>query len=98
MLFAQKWSAPPGLIRPAARHMAGTCVCTTASSPASRLTCGAWGVLVDPGPGWVVGCSWESTTLGPLCVVPPWGSPLLSHIGGARALKEGSFWYGKGVV
>lgn len=44
----------------------------------------------------VVQCSWESSTLGPMCLVPLWGSVLLFLIDGAQALEEGSFRYWKG--
>ena len=44
----------------------------------------------------VVQCFWESSTLGPMCLVSLGGSALLFLTDGAQALEEGSFRYWKG--
>lgn len=41
----------------------------------------------------VVQCSWESSTLGPMCLVPLRASALLFLTVGAQALEEESFRY-----
>lgn len=67
-----------------------------------------WSLVCADGSGCVLGCrrhlercshlqySWESSTLGSMCLVPLRGSDLLFLIDGAQALEERSFRFWKG--
>lgn len=44
----------------------------------------------------VVQCFWDSSTLGPMCLVPRWGLALVFLLDGAQALEERSYRYWEG--